>query len=193
MNNATSEEEAQLIRAAQEHDLAAFAKLLQRYQKLVRAFLAVRLRHHHDVEDLTQEVFITAFRKIHQCRPEDPLEPWLRRIAVNLLANHRRKFRAMPVGLMEELLTALDHKIEAYCEGDREVAALEALQDCLRGVEESSRRLLQARYEQGIPMDDLARHLGRKPSALSMQLHRLRLVLGNCIDEKLKKGGMHPV
>lgn len=183
-----AENEARLIRAAQDRDPAAFAALVRLHQMKVRGFLAVRLRHHHDVEDLTQDVFVTAFRKIDQCHPEGPMAPWLRRIAANLLANHRRKFRAVPVGLMDEMLTALDRRIEAYCEGDRDVAALEALQECLSGVEESSRRLLQSRYEQGLPLDELARRLGRKASAVSMQLHRLRTLLGNCIDGKLNPG-----
>lgn len=184
-----AEDEGSLIRAAQQRDPAAFAALVRRHQLRVRGFLAVRLRHHHDVEDLTQEVFITAFRRIGQCQAEGTLAPWLLRIAANLLANHRRKFRAMPVGLMEDLLGSLDRRIEEYGEGDREVEALEALQECLRGVEETSRELLGARYGRGEPMEDLARRLGRKASAVSMQLHRLRVLLGNCIEEKTNHGG----
>jgi RNA polymerase sigma-70 factor, ECF subfamily len=183
-----ADDEPRLIRAAQQRDPTAFAALVLRHQRRIRSFLAVRLRHHHDVEDLTQEVFVTAFRKIDQCHPEGPMEPWLRRIATNLLLNHRRKFRATPVGLAEEFLASLDRRVEAYCEGDREVAALEALQQCLGEVEDSSRRLLQARYEHEVPMEELARQLGRKASSVSMQLHRLRVALGNCIGAKLQPG-----
>lgn len=183
-------EEGPLIRAAQRRDPAAFAGLVRMHQLRIRSFLGVRLRHHHDVEDLAQEVFITAFRKIDQCHPNGPMEPWLRRIAMNLLANHRRKFRATPVGLQEEFLQALDQRTEEYCEGDKEVAALEALEECLQGVEQGSRALLDARYGRGEPMEELARRLGRKPSAVSMQLHRLRVLLGNCIDGKINQGGV---
>jgi len=182
-----AEEEGPLIRAAQRRDPAAFAALVRRHQLRIRGFLAVRLRHHHDVEDLAQEVFITAFRKIDQCHPDGPMEPWLRRIAINLVANHRRKFRATPIGLMEEFLGALDRRTEEYCDGDREIAALEALEQCLQGVEAGSRELLTARYGNGEPMEDLAHRLGRKPSAVSMQLHRLRVLLGNCIDGKINR------
>ena len=120
------------------------------------------------------------------------MAPWLRRIAINLLANHRRKFRATPVGLMEEMMTMLDQRMEEYCEGEREVAALEALQQCLNGVEENSRRMLQARYENNVPMETLAEQLKRKASAVSMQLHRLRAILGDCIHGKLEQGGARP-
>lgn len=183
------DEDGHLIRAAQRRDPAAFAALVRRHQLRIRSFLAVRLRHHHDVEDLAQEVFITAFRRIDQCRPDGQLEPWLRRIALNLLANHRRKFRATPIGIMDELYEVLDQRAEEYCDGDREVAALEALQQCLQGVEKASRDLLDARYGRGEPMEELALRLGRKPSAVSMQLHRLRVLLGNCIDGKINQGG----
>ena len=187
-----ADDEARLIRAAQDRDPTAFAALVLRHQRRIRSFLAVRIRHHHDVEDLTQEVFVTAFRKIDQCHSDGPIEPWLRRIAVNLLSNHRRKFRATPAGIGEELLSSLDQRIEAYCEGDREVAALDALQYCLGEVEDSSRRLLHARYEQEVPMEELANRLGRKASAVSMQLHRLRIALGNCIESKLQSGTIEP-
>ena len=186
------EDEGQLIRAAQRRDPAAFAALVRLHQLRIRGFLAVRLRHHHDVEDLAQDVFITAFRKIDQCHRDGPLEPWLRRIALNLLANHRRKFRATPIGMMDDFLTTLDQRTEEYCEGDREIAALEALEECLQGVEPGARGLITARYAHGEAMEDLAHRLGRKPSAVSMQLHRLRVLLGNCIDGKInpQRGGM---
>jgi len=114
MSHDFSDDESRLIRAAQGHDLAAFATLVQKHHAGVRACLAVRMNNAHDVEDLAQDVFITAFRKLSQCDPTRPLGPWLRGIAMNLLANYRRKFRALPVGLNEELQALLDAQLEEF-------------------------------------------------------------------------------
>ena len=179
-------EEARLIRAAQKHDLAAFASLVQRHHAGVRACLAVRLDSPHDAEDLAQEVFVTAFRKIDSCDPERPIGPWLRGIAMNLLANYRRKFRAFPVGLGEELQTLLDSEIGAQFEDTGEGEMLEALRECLGSIDGPSRKLLYARYAEGISLEELAHKVQKKPSALSMQLHRLRVVLGDCISSKVR-------
>ncbi|TLD68886.1 sigma-70 family RNA polymerase sigma factor [Phragmitibacter flavus] len=174
-----------LIRAAQDHDLGAFAALVQKHHAGVWACLAVRMDSRHDAEDLAQEVFLTAFRKIDSCDPERPMAPWLRGIAMNLLANYRRKFRAIPVGLHEELQTVLDAEVAGQFENAGEGEMLDALRECLSLVDGPSRALLNARYADGCSIEELARQLHKRPSALSMQLHRLRVVLGDCIASKV--------
>jgi RNA polymerase sigma-70 factor (ECF subfamily) len=122
-----------------------------------------------------------------KCDPARPLGPWLRGIAVNLLANHRRKFRALPIGLNEDLQDLVDAELAQRFETVGEGVALEALHECLEGVDGSSRRLLQARYNDCLSLEDLAATLNRKVSAVSMQLHRLRVVLGDCIESKIRE------
>src|SRR5688500_14384663 len=46
-----------------------------------------------DVEDLTQEVFIIAFKRLDTFRGEAKLTTWLYRIAINVVRNHRRRAR----------------------------------------------------------------------------------------------------
>jgi RNA polymerase sigma-70 factor (ECF subfamily) len=179
--------DASLIRAAQNHDLGAFASLVQRHHGAVWACLAVRMDNRHDAEDLTQEVFLAAFRKIDSCDPERPMAPWLRGIAMNLLANHRRKFRAMPVGLNDELQSLLDAEIAGQFKEAGEGEMLDALRDCLGLVDGPSRALLKLRYTDGCSIDEMAQQLQKRPSALSMQLHRLRVVLGDCIAAKIQE------
>lgn len=187
MSSNEADVESRLLRAAQGRDLAAFATLVQKHHAGVRAFLAVRSSSSHDAEDLAQEVFVTAFRKLDECDPSRPLGPWLRGIAMNLLANHRRKFRALPIGLNEELQELLDAELAQRFETGGEGTALEALRDCLESLEGPSRRLLNARYTDCMSLEDLAHQLQRKVSAVSMQLHRLRVVLGDCIEAKLRE------
>lgn len=184
-------DETQLIRAAQKRDLSAFAILVQRHHADVRACLAVRLNNAHDAEDLAQEVFMTAFRRIGDCDPTRPIRPWFRGIAMKLLANFRRKCRPELIGSHEELQALLDAELEsrfAHGEGS-EGTELEALTECLEKLENPARNLLRARYEEGETLDDLAARFGRKASAVSMQLHRLRVILGDCVKTKL---GTHP-
>lgn len=179
------DDEPRLIRSAQSGDLPAFATLVQRHHAGVRACLAVRLDSIHDAEDLAQEVFVTAFRKIALCDPSRPMGPWLRGIAMNLLANHRRKFRPMPIGLNDELQTMLDSHLEQRLSEGQENVALDALRDCLEQFDGPSRQLINARYADGSTIEELAARLQRKTSAISMQLHRLRLLLASCIEEKI--------
>jgi RNA polymerase sigma-70 factor (ECF subfamily) len=179
------QQESQLITAAQRGDLNAFGSLVKAHHTTVRACLAVRMGNIHDVEDLTQEVFLTAFKKIEQCDPERSMRPWLRRIAINLSENHRRKFRAIPVGAVEELQALVDDSLCQWMDSLGERTPLQALIECMDKLESSSRKLLMSRYADGLTLDQLAVSLNRKTSSVSMQLHRLRHIIGECIRENL--------
>jgi RNA polymerase sigma-70 factor, ECF subfamily len=182
MNTDEIHDETADIRAAQRGDIAAFARLVERHHASVRACLAVRTNSTHDAEDLAQETLMVAFRKLPGIDATLPLGPWLRGVAMHLLANHRRKFRALPVGLNEELQSLVDVRLEG---ADRESERMHALRECLETLDGPSRALVNARYADGATLDELAARSRRKASAVSMQLHRLRGVLAECIERRL--------
>lgn len=175
-------DETEIIRAAQRGDLTAFGALVERHHGSVRACLSVRMNSIHDAEDLTQETLVVAFRKLPGIDSTLPLGPWLRGIAMHLLANHRRKFRATPIGMNEELQSLIDAHVEIT---DRESERMSALRECLDTLEGPARALVNARYADGATLDELASRARRKPSAVSMQLHRLRGLLADCIEKRI--------
>ena len=73
-------------------DRRAFAQLMRRHQGMVRAQLR-RLLHGDDAEadDLAQETFLLAWRKLHQFRGEARFSTWLYRIAYTCFLQARRK------------------------------------------------------------------------------------------------------
>jgi RNA polymerase sigma-70 factor (ECF subfamily) len=178
-------EEIEWVCAAQAGDAEAFAKLVERHQHGVRACLAARMDDPHEAEDLAQEVFVTAFRKIGEFDSERPLAPWLRSISFNLLRNHWRKFRARAVGGNAELAALLDQRVAAECGPERESILLAALRDCLERLDGPARELVQRRYADEQSVRDLSAQLQRGYSALTMQLHRLRELLADCIERKI--------
>lgn len=179
-----SDESALLTRAIG-GDLNAYSALVRLHHGGVRAYLAVRLSNIHDAEDLAQEAFVIAFQRIREFDPARPFGPWLRGIALNLYRNHRRKFRADPVGGSAELQDLVDAVLERRNPGGREAARLSALRDCLDQLDGPARTLLTARYGEGVSVRDLAGRSGRGYSALTMQLHRLRELLSECIERRM--------
>lgn len=171
-----------VVAAAIDGDLVSFEKLVKKHQAAIRGFLAARLTRREDAEDLAQDVFITAFRKRKSFSGEVQIEAWFRGIARNLLMNHVRKFRAKPIGGSEELQVLIDRELDAE-ENDGEV--LEALRECLGELKGEARELVTERYFEGTTVRDLESKTGRGYSALTMQLHRIRTVLAECIEGKL--------
>lgn len=182
MRPLTDEEpdDADLLRSAQRGDLAAYEKLVVRYQAGVRAFAAVRIPMRYEAEDLAQEAFIIAWRKLREFDPETSFGAWLKAIAHRLVMNHRRKFRAHGVGGHAELEELLHYD-------DTEVASerVAALRDCLASMGGPALKLLSTRYLDGVSVRDISKQMGRGYSALTMQLFRLRELLAACVEKEM--------
>ena len=80
-----------LIKRVRNGESAAFRELVERYQKKIYYFSLDLTGNHHDAEDLSQEVFIKAFRSLDGFRGDAKLSSWLYRIAVNTRINQSRK------------------------------------------------------------------------------------------------------
>lgn len=68
-------------------DLTAFGQLVARHYEAVKAVAKSFLRDSDEAEDVTQEVFIRAFRKLSTLRPPYHFGPWVRQIARNMARN----------------------------------------------------------------------------------------------------------
>ncbi|MGD9579975.1 MAG: RNA polymerase sigma factor [Vampirovibrionia bacterium] len=76
--------DAELIKACQKNnDLKAFETLIKRHQNKVRSVVYKFIKDTNDLDDISQEVFIKAFRSIKTYRSEAKFSTWLYRIAVN--------------------------------------------------------------------------------------------------------------
>lgn len=177
------DDEPDLIRRAQRGDLAAFGTLVGRYQASIRAFAALRMSVRCEAEDLAQETFVIAWRKLADFDPGTSLGAWLRRIAHHLVRNHRRKFRAEGVGGYQELEILWRGQERDRPGGPEE--RLAALRDCLSRMDGPSRELLHDRYLEGTSVRELAERSGKGYSALTTQLYRLREVLALCVENEM--------
>ena len=93
----------ELARRCQEDDTRAFAELLDLFGPRVHGFLCKMVGNTHDAEDLTQEVFVKAYRNIRKFDPSRPFPPWLFTIARRTALNHFRS-RKTWVELPEEMI-----------------------------------------------------------------------------------------
>lgn len=82
--------EEDLIKAAQAGDADAFCLLAESYQRRVYLLALHYCRDSHDAEDLSQEVWLKAFRALGSFRGEASFYTWLRHIIINSFLNHRR-------------------------------------------------------------------------------------------------------
>jgi RNA polymerase sigma-70 factor (ECF subfamily) len=181
--------EPALVTASRAGDRAAFGQLVILHQRSVRVCVALRMNNSHEAEDLAQEAFVIAWKRLRDFDPEARFGPWVRGIAINLVRNHWRKHRAQPVGGSAELETL----IAARQDGDRGTedshqGTLAALGACLGQLDSANRDLVRLRYEEAVSIEALSARLQAQPSTLTMRLHRLRALLRSCIERKLSAG-----
>ncbi len=180
-------EEKDLIRLAQKGDRDAYGQLVALYQARLRAFVARYITRPDEVFDIVQEGFVDAMLHLDRFDLDKDFGPWLRAICRNRMLNHFRSNKVRQTAaaaLVDDALHETWDTMEDDLEEGRERVA--ALRRCIDKLEKTQRDLVELRYRREIPLNDLARKLGRSAAALSMALFRIRAALEKCIDKRLE-------
>src|ERR1700737_3472026 len=85
---ADREVDQQLVERAQRGDKRAFELLVLKYQRKLGRLLSRLVRDPAEVEDVTQEAFIKAYRALPSFRGDSAFYTWLYRIAINTAKNY---------------------------------------------------------------------------------------------------------
>ncbi len=80
-----------LVEKAKEGDRDAFEQLMVLHQDEIFRLVFFRTRSRVDSEDLTQDIFMSAFKYLPQLKDSDRFRPWLYRIALNRVHDFHRK------------------------------------------------------------------------------------------------------
>lgn len=174
------------MKAAIGGEMAAFDALVDRYhQKVYR--LALRFcRNPQDAEEVTQDVFLSAFRKGDTFDGRSAFGTWLYRIAANA-ALMKLRGHATEARLREEFLPEFDadgrhlRPISAWSRTPEEIVlAQEGRQLIRRAIDElppDYRAVVLLHDLEGLPNQEVAEILGTTTAAVKARSHRARLVL----------------
>lgn len=151
--------EVPLIEAARAGDRGAFGRLYERYAGFVHGILLASVSR-AEVDDLMQEVFLQAFRRLGSLRDVTAFGGWLGAIARNRARDHHRG--SVP---MEELPDELSG------DAGREPESLAAL-EAIRSLPEAYRETLLLRLVEGMTGPEIAAKTGLTPGSVRVNLHR---------------------
>lgn len=88
----------ELVRRAQAGCTASFGELVRRYQVPIRHFLRRKCGTREDTEDLTQETFLRAYRKLWSFHNGAEFRPWIFTVAYRVALNALRRRRLANLG-----------------------------------------------------------------------------------------------
>ena len=170
----TSAAEAALVALARLGDQSAFAELVRRRQSYVRNLMRRLCRNPALADDLSQEVFLQAWKHIRQLRSVGAFGGWLRRIAVSAWIQNARdteKF-AEPIADVADMATMVIATTAERLDLD---SALSDLQPVVR-------LCIVLSYQEGMSHNEIASTtqlpLGTVKSHISRGTQRLRALLG---------------
>lgn len=176
----------QHIQACLDGDVDRFHEIVKTCEPKVRSVIAAMCPDPNTVPDLTQEVFIVAYRRLGAYAPGTNFIAWIRTIARNVAQNERRRWYRRQEAREHYQVEAeriLEENIDAFVESLPE-ETIDALRDCVGGLGGRTRELVDGYYYGGCSLKSIAGILNLKSSAAKVALHRARQALGKCLKRK---------
>ena len=181
-------DERTLIQRAGRGERAAFDALMRMHRESVFRTVYFRILGYakgsaaEDALDITQEVFLRAYRAVSRWRPEAKFSTWLQCIALNLASNYCRDRgrRGEVVGGMEAFTLAAEASapgLEAECD---EISSI--VMQSLKDLSGRQREVFIMRHFNEMPLKEIAQATGCSVSAVKTHLARAVVKLRDALE-----------
>jgi RNA polymerase sigma-70 factor (ECF subfamily) len=151
--------EVVLVKAVLEGDRDGFAQLYQRFAPLVHGILLARVPR-AEVDDLVQDIFLHAYKKLNTLRDWAAFGPWIAMIARNRATDFHRRSREM-VEITDEIGSS-----------DASLPRAGEILELIRALPEAYRETLVLRLVEGMTGPEIATRTGLTPASVRVNLHR---------------------
>lgn len=173
-HEAGADEDRSLVLSARGGDPASFSRLVQKYSGVVRALVRARLRGRADADDVSQDVFLTAWRRLSSLDAPDRFAGWISTIAVNrslevLRRDGRRRTSSLEAAEADPPDARAQDPADTSLERDEERSRMLR---CLEDLDERTQTVLVLRFREGWAVKDIAAHMGENAPATAMRISR---------------------
>jgi len=166
-------EDGSIIQECLDGESEAFGVLVDKYKAGIYAFACAKLGDFRDAQDVTQEVFVQAYRSLRSLRRWESFAFWLYRIAYTCCA---RQLRVRSKRIDSDFIEDQSPKIMDMpsLNSYREIQVSESVRDALDLLPEIYREALMLRYFGGMNSNEIAKAIGTSPTAVRKRLSRAR-------------------
>jgi RNA polymerase sigma factor (sigma-70 family) len=183
-------DDTELVAAVRRGDDRAFEVLYQRYHARIAAYVRGMVKDHARAEDVTQEVFFSALRRMRDTERPIAFKPWVYEIARNAcIDSYRRTSRADELSYdADGGLSGSDHlHLVSSDQGpDAAIESKQKLNDlcgAFGGLSETHHQILVLRELEGLSYREIGERLGMSRPAVESTLFRARRRLTEEYDE----------
>lgn len=182
--------DADVVRLAQQGDAVAFERIYRTHSRKVYTLCLRMVGDRTDAEDLTQDVFLQLFRKIHTFRGESAFSTWLHRMSVNIVLMRFRKKT-----LADESLEAITTPEEGSSTASREFGGPDlrlngvvdriTLETAINELPPGYKAMFILHDVQGYNHDEIAEMFGCSAGNSKSQVHKARLRLRELLQNAM--------
>ena len=186
--------DSELVRRAQQEDLAAYDLLIRRYQERIYATLYNMTSNHEDANDMTQETFIKAYKALKSFKGDSSFFTWIYRIGVNKTINflkQRKNRSAMSLNDVDfnaehdpDLVALVSDKTPSRDAGLTELQ--ERLNAAMLKLSEPHRLVVTLHDIQGLPHEEIAKIMECNVGTVRSRLFYARQQLQALLSDFLK-------
>lgn len=152
--------------------------LYRRYADKMYSTCLIYARDEDDACDILQEGFIRVFRSLHRFRFDCPLEPWIRRIMINVAIEYFRKKRRT-----EETLETYSNSYESVSESILETIHAGQIIHLVNNLPTKAAMVLKLYAIEGYKHREIAKLMNISVSTSKSQLNRARFLLKALIEK----------
>lgn len=193
------EQEKNLVEQAKQGNIQAFETLILTYEKMVYNIAFRMLQHSEDARDISQEVFLKAYRSLANFDGKSKFSTWLYRIAVNTCIDEIRKQKGRLTYSLEEELESTEGSYQKqfadagqtpedsllHLEMQKEVV------DALNTLSEEHRTVVVLRDIQGFSYEEIAKMTNTTLGTVKSRIARARSQLKNTILKNREQKKTH--
>jgi RNA polymerase sigma-70 factor, ECF subfamily len=184
-----------LVERARAGDQAAFEKLVRQYDRQIFRTAQHITQNREDAEDITQDVFLKAYRKLDQFQGNSKFSTWLTRIAVNeSLMRLRKRKTSRTVSMDQDVQTEEGSIPRDFADWSpnpeqnfTQSELSEILKKTIAGLAPGFRTVFTLRDIENLSTEETAEALGLSVPAVKSRLLRARLQLRERLSRYLKK------
>jgi RNA polymerase sigma-70 factor, ECF subfamily len=170
--------DAECVKRVQRGDTESFEILVRRHQKATFNLIYRFLGDYDEAAEIAQEVFLSAFRSIHQFRGDAHFSTWLYRIAFNHASSRRKSLNNK---LHRDLVfdgteVLADGAIDPATSAERKEIQ-QCVQQALNNLDPDDAQIILLRDLQDVPYEEIAATLDVPVGTVKSRLHRARQAL----------------
>ena len=170
-------DDKRLVERFNQGDGSAFDGIVERYSGDVATLANRLLGWGGNVDDVTQEVFLSGFLALKRFRHDSSLRTWLFRITVNKCRTYRRKQMRQVRLLLDKSESGPAKTADSSDKRLMDRETFEKVRRAVKGLPVRYREPVVLRYLQELPTNEICSILKIKESALHVRLNRARKML----------------